>query len=637
MADLRRRPVVAWDGEGANLPSGEHAYVLLGSSLGGRVSDPAGLSTEACFRFLLAESARAPADALHVIYGMGYDVNMMLRDLPRWALQTLWESPNGFVRWGSWGIAYRPNRMLSITSFDGPGRDARKLGRFTLVDAIGFHQAPFVAVAREWLPAGDERVPLIEEGKAARGSFDAEPGAFVERYMSAELSALVDVETRFMGLLERLGLELRRHDGAGSLAAALLDAHGVREVLPDAEAPLALREAASGAYFGGRIELVRFGRGTNLHAHDIRSAYPSSMVRMPDARAGRWRYAERPRAPRPFALYRVRWSFQPAPFHPFPFRELTGAVKFPPEGEAWLWGTEVLAALEFARPGDLVELVEGWELREAAGEPRPFAWIGERYAQRAALKAAGDPAQLPLKLALNSLYGKLAQRLGYRRGSGRLPPYHSLIYAGFVTADTRARLYRAAMQAGPDAVVFFATDGLVTTAPAPVTVGTALGEWEVGELDELVAVQSGVYFYRDGDAWSHKYRGWGKGVLDPAGIVAAWEAGALELEVPVTRFVGMGRALAGVGGWGAWRSWHEERKRLALHPCAPSGKRRHAERRPYGSRRARGPHPARGLVGTLPRAAFGRVSEPSRSPWDDEYRAQLLADRAEGEAAEADG
>lgn len=637
MPDLRRRPVVAWDGEGANLPDGSHAYVLLGSSVGGRITDPEGISTEACFRFLLAESQRAPKDALHVIYGMGYDVNMMLRDLPRWALDTLWTSERGHVRWGPWGVFYRPNRMFSVTLYDGHDHKARKLQRFTLVDAIGFHQAPFVKVAREWLPAGDERVPLIEDGKAARGSFDADPTGYVERYMSAELSALVDVETRFMGLLDRLGLELTQHNGAGSLAASLLDAHGVKEALPDAELSAAMRSAASHAYFGGRIELVRFGRATGLYAHDLRSAYPSSMVGLPDARAGSWRYRVGPVSePQAFALYRVRWSLTPAPFHPFPFRELTGAVKFPPEGEAWVWGVELIEALQHASPGDRIDVLESWTLKEADREPRPFAWVADRYRQRADLKAAGDPAQLPLKLALNSLYGKLAQRLGYQRGSGRLPPYHSLVYAGYITADTRARLYNAAMRAGPESVVFFATDGLVTTAPAPVREGTELGAWEVGTVDELIAVQSGVYFYRDGTDWTHKYRGWGKGVLDPDGIVSSWERGHLELTVPVTRFVGMGRALAGIDAWDAWRTWRTEPRRLQLHPCAATGKRRAVSRVPYRTLRARGPHPARGLVPTVPRQAFGSVSEPSRSPWDDELRERIVRDAAHGEAWDAD-
>jgi hypothetical protein len=623
---MRDRPVVAWDGEGATLADGSHIYTYLANSLGGAISDPRGLPSARCLSFMLSEAERAPADALHVAYGMGYDVNMLLSDMPRHLVEILWRA--GFVRWGAWGIYYRPNRMLSVSRFDGDGRDARKVASVSLVDAVGFSQAPFVQAVRAWL-GDDPRVGLIETGKARRGDFDPEDtDGFVSRYTAAELSALVDIERRMMGHLKRLDIPLKRHDGAGSLAAALLERHGVKETIPDAHVPDGLVRAAAYAYFGGRIELVRFGRAEGLHAYDIRSAYPAGMALLPDFRAGRWAYRtvwrKPPRRVPTFSVSRVRWSAAPAPFHPFPFREPTGAVRFPPAGEGWYWGPEVNAALR--APGTRVEVLEQWSHLADSGAPLPFAWVADRYAQRAELKESGDHAQLVLKLGLNSLYGKLAQRLGYRPGSDRLPPFHSLIYAGFVTAYTRARMLEAALQA-PDSVVFFATDGLVTTAPLALEEGAALGDWETDRYAELVAVQSGVYFLRpEGADWRHKYRGWGKGVLEPSAILRAWEGGGDSLPVPVTRFVGMGRALA--TDWTLWRRWHTEERTLLLHPCGPGSKRRPVSRPLYRTLRAKGPHPARELVRTWPVEAGAPFSSPARSPWDAGLWAGLDADDA---------
>lgn len=633
--DLRYRPIVAIDGEGSDLDDGRQVYSYLASSSGRSVRAAKGLSTRACLEFLLAEAAAAGDDALFVVYGMGYDVNMMLADLPRHLIHILWTSPRGYVRWEEFGVHYRANRMFSVSRWaEGKRGRERKVAKVTLWDAIGYSQAPFVEAVRSWL-GDDPRAALIAEGKARRGSFDgADPDGFVERYTAAELSALVDIERRMMGHLVRLDIPMKRHDGAGALAAALHDKHGtaarpkagVPGVLPDASAPRDLRMAAAYGYYGGRIELVRYGRAEGVHAYDVRSAYPAAMASLADWSQGRWAYRARwkrqPKRVPDASLCHVRWVTDArAPWGPFPFREAWGAVKFPPEGEGWYWGPEVNAALDRADTG--LTIMGMWE-HLPDEDTLAFGWVAEMYQQRAQLKAAGDHAEKVLKLGLNSLYGKLAQRLGYQESSGRMPPYHSMLYAGYITSWTRAKLARLAA-AAPESVVFFATDGVLATEPLPAEIGTELGAWDHERHDEVLTVQSGVYFLRQADAWAHRYRGWGAGVLTPEAIISAWEQGETYLDVPVTRFVGMGRALA--QDWSLWRTWHQETKALALHPCAGNGK-----RRPHGGGYGKaGPrtrrHPARGLMPTLPRYAFGETSERSRSPWDGVLFGGLEGDR----------
>jgi hypothetical protein len=80
----------------------------------------------------------------------------------------------------------------------------------------------------------------------------------------------------------------------------------------------------------------------------------------------------------------------------------------------------------------------------------------------------------PLKLCLNSLYGKMAQRSG--RG-----PYHDAVAAGLVTAMARARLVEAVGH-NPEAVVMIATDAVYSTEPLPLDIGDGLGQWEDGRL-----------------------------------------------------------------------------------------------------------------------------------------------------------
>lgn len=639
--DLRERPIVAIDGEGSEL-EGRQVYSYLASSSGRSIRDPGGLSTRACLDFLLREREREP-EGLFVVYGGGYDVNMMLADVPRHLIHVLWSSERSYVVWEEFGLHYRPNRMFTVSRFGVVKGRRRKVASVTVWDALGYSQAPFVEAVRSWL-GDDPRVGLIQEGKARRGAFDgADESGFVERYTGAELSALVDIERRMMGHLLRLDIPMKRHDGAGALASALHEKHGTAPdrkagtpgVIPDARVPLDLRRAAAHAYFGGRIELVQYGRAERLFAYDVRSAYPAAMASLADWSQGRWawrgRWKRQPSSVPEHSLCLVRWSTdERSAWGPLPFRELWGGVKFPPDGEVWAWGPEVNAAL---RRGDTRLAVLGmWE--HLPDEPTsPFAWVADMYQQRARMKAAGDHAEKVLKLGLNSLYGKLAQRLGYQPGTGRMPKFHSMMYAGYITSWTRAKLAELA-SAAPESIVFFATDGVLSTEALPAEVGTELGRWEHEVHDEAVCVQSGVYFLRQGEDWLHRYRGWGSGVLEPEAIVAAWDRGDQSITVPVTRFVGMGRALA--SDWSLWRTWHTEDRTLALHPCAGNGKRRWGPRGAHGARgRRKAGHPSVGLVRTRPRFAYGEASAISRSPWDADLFGGMEADRrADAEIAD---
>lgn len=638
--DIRDREIIAWDGEGATAPDGRHIYTYLANSLGESIRAPGGLSTRQCFDFLLL-TARDHPDALHVVYGMGYDANMILADVPAWAIKAIWTT--GYVRWLEWGIYYRPNRQLTITRFASrkPGEGA-KLGSASLVDAIGFSQSSFVLAVASWL-GDDPRVPLIVEGKGKRGEFDpTDPDGFVEAYTAAELSALVDIERRMMQHLKRLEIGIERHDGAGSIAAALLKRHGAQHRIPDERLPRALQQAAAYAYFGGRIEMPRFGRAANVHTYDVRSAYPAAMVELPDYTQGSWRLEARERElldveqVQPHGLYRVRWTAPSdrLPFYPLPFREVTGGVKYPPDGEVWAWGPEVAVAAQRARLGELhVTILESWEFdADVDAEPEPWGWVRELYAQRRELAAAGDHAQIVLKLGLNSLYGKLAQRLGYNERTNRRPPYHSLLYAGWVTSRTRARLLELAYQA-PDEVIYLATDGIGLASPVAAVEGSRLGEWEYQPLDELLAVQSGVYFARKPGSgeWQHRYRGWGAGVLSPELILDGWARGRESLPLQVRRFIGMGKALQ--TDWDHWRQWIVEERNLKLHPGSFGGKRRLA--RGYWLSADTRHHPTTGLLRTYANPALGDVSQPSRSPWDAELWGDLVeAARVAGEVEE---
>jgi hypothetical protein len=90
----------------------------------------------------------------------------------------------------------------------------------------------------------------------------------------------------------------------------------------------------------------------------------------------------------------------------------------------------------------------------------------------------------------------MAQRVGGSDKYGGRPPWHQLEWAGMITSATRAQIWEAVSQA-PESIIAVETDGIFSTAPLNLDVGTALGQWELKEYDWITYVQSGIYFTSD--------------------------------------------------------------------------------------------------------------------------------------------
>jgi hypothetical protein len=306
---------IGWDGEGATI-QGRHEYVLLANSLGDSIQNPKGLSTDACLRFLLETSAAHP-HAIHVGFGFGYDVNMMLKAATYRQLQSVWANQERYgTKIRGYRVRYVPRKTFGVTRFRDPpfilktGKYVPHCDRIQIWDVFGFFQASFVTAVTDWLGADYPELPLIQAGKARRGSFRPEElASVILPYTQAELRALVRLMQALHAALADAGIPLSRWDGAGAVAAALLRRENIK-AFRSSDLPAPLSDAVQRAYFGGRIELFQYGRydGPVYHA-DLRSAYPSAMGDLPDLSHGDWRLTTG--GPRqPFSVSRVRWDFR---------------------------------------------------------------------------------------------------------------------------------------------------------------------------------------------------------------------------------------------------------------------------------------------------------------------------------------
>jgi len=556
---------VAWDGEGVTREEGEKQdYVLFANSRGESLSagEAQYLSTARLFDFILR---RVRKNTINVIYGASYDWNMWLRDVPRETLETLYET--GEATYGAYWIKWRPGKTFHIGK-----RGTKDTALF--YDVVSFFQRAFIAACDEYLGDKFAHRDLIVKNKRLRGSFTEEDLAEIAMYCDAELENLVSLMNELRERLYRAGLKVSRWDGPGAIAVALFQQHGIKEHLRRTE--YAESDAVRAAYFGGRFEVIKTGYVENaVYEYDVNSAYPWALQDVPSMARGHWE--THPHYVDPgtdFALYHVTFAGTEEHFdkpYPLPFRREDGNVCFPQYVTGWYWGPEIATALKYVELyGGTIDVLET-RVFVPASDVKPFAFIGPLYQKRRALKAAGDGAHVGIKLGLNSMYGKLAQQVGWSETPDglRLPPYHQLEWAGYVTSRCRAAVFGAVL---PDLsqVIAFETDAMFTTEKLEVEEGAQLGQWEYTEFSDMLYLQSGTYFAHEGGKAVDKTRGVDRGELTFDDAYSALKDGRSTVPAKLTRFNALGIALA--QRFEKWLVWETMTKEVKVNP---SGKRMH--------------------------------------------------------------
>lgn len=533
---------IAWDGEGIT-PEGKYRqnFVLFGNSKGFRVLSQR-LTTDECLA-LIIDTERAYPTAIHVGFAFGYDTEMILADLSIRHLHVL--KRRGHVRWKGYRIEYRKGKWFQVTL---KNKDESVTAR--IWDVWSFFGTSFVAAVEEYLGNVPE-LERIKAGKSARHEFTyADLDEHIIPYWESELVLTVKVMDSLRERLYGADLRIRQWHGPGAIATYAMRRNNVQAA--KAITPDEVNLASQFGYAGGRFELFKVGlhRGP-VYAYDIRSAYPAAIADLPNLASGEWRHVSAPAEVERYGVYRIRFrhpelfSSRPMPYF---YRDERHAIHYPNVVEGWYWSPEARIAKHF--PG-AAEILEGWVFDHDPAD-KPLSWIREVYATRAEWKRAGNPSQIALKLLMNSMYGKFAQRVGWERFNGP-PKWHQLEWAGFITSKTRAILYRAMAESfANDGLLGVETDGIFSTVPLALDVGESLGQWECTVFDSMLYLQSGFYFKRESDRWSAKYRGFDRGsitVEDAISTLAKWrpwqegQNRAGTLLGTTTRFTGMGTYL----------------------------------------------------------------------------------------------
>jgi hypothetical protein len=491
------------DGEGMGRE--DHRYVMLArAGIGGthpaEIHAPKGarLTTRRCLNFILD----CPRGAKIFAFAFTYDLTHILRDLPDDILFKLlrpelrpdlrpnipaWQRFPRPVRWKG----YRLN-MVSRKFVVQKGRKRR-----VIWDVFAFFQSKFTTALGDWKVGTQEEIEIMARMKNQRADFDQLAVRDVKTYCLDECAKMAELAKKLITAHNDAGLMLRAYYGAGSSASAALKMWKIDKTTR--RGPSAMDVPVASAFFGGRFENSVIGVVEGpIYSYDISSAYPYQTAFLPCLECGKWKYQTSEASARSATSALIRYSLPRSPLRswgPLPFRLDDGCIAYPSaSGGGWVWRDEFFAARKLF---PMLRFHDAWVYNTRCTH-RPFADVPRLYRER--LKLGKEGPGLVMKLACNSIYGKLAQSIGEN------PPFQSWIWAGMVTSGTRAQILNLmSLHKSPDSVLMIATDGIysreLVKTPKPRDTGTMtehkkpLGGWEQKTIDGGVfAARPGIYF-----------------------------------------------------------------------------------------------------------------------------------------------
>ena len=475
---------VAYDGEGWGT-----TYTLLANSYGNSIYDPNGLSTEDCLEFL----ADRHSHTIRVFFSFSYDVNHIIKDFSDDEIRLLLRGRTVKYKGerAEYRVSYIQGKIFTVNNI-------------RYYDVFSFFATNFINVVKLMLGPESVTESLIE-GKSGRGDFENWDPEKIIRYNAEELDLLVQIMNKLRNAFNQIGVRLTQWYGPGAVAKYWMKKYGIT---PNETHTPASLTGINSAYYGGRFEQPVLGRISPVYEYDLHSAYPSIMYEMPYFTKWKRRYKGE-FEDNPYSVWHISFDLREDQqndiedgkshnFMPLPVRDNEGRICFPVVGKGWYWYSEIKVMLDYF-PRAKVIYHEGY-VAETRGQP--FSWIKDLYDYRQRLKSDGNLSQYAIKVGLNSLYGKTAQRVGQN-------PFFSISWAGYITSSTRAKLARAGYEGGSNHVLGFATDAVFTDIPfKSLPLSDNLGDWEEQEFKEATFFQSGIYrvIQQDG-AIVDRYRG----------------------------------------------------------------------------------------------------------------------------------
>lgn len=560
------RPAVFNDGERANSPLGTPSQYHADD-----IAANHGLPTEQMLDWLIS-LPKGKADLFIAFSFTSYDGTKIFTDLPYSKLVEF--SKTNATEWRGFTITQIPHKFIRIE------KDDRSI---KIWDVFAYWQMKFTSAlaGSSNLFNAEQQIVIdfIGRMKAERSNFDRMSEDEIKEYCYNECEYLSIMYRDLLIQLQELnadgdgtGLKPLRHSGPGAVAETFYALIKLKEYMPARNTTYTAgmpTDVAIMSMYGGRFETAILGEMGDGHEYDVQSAYPSIAVNLPCLAHGQFKRVRR-FIPGKLGFYRAG-SRTSGPWAPFPFRTnketahllnnaSKGSIAFVHGGRRWVTAFEVEKAIKYFGKA-AIPIFDGW-IWESNCNHKPFAELQRLYDVR----KIGDPgcfacresknlfcnnhpkpdASLSkiIKLIINSVYGKLAQSIGWRfdtksqfgidsAQSYKPPVYQCYVWAAWMTGGTRAMVFEAAMIGGRnrdclacvhpckrhdeyrdncDACLFracadhtsirsIATDGVLSVetiddSAMPVTTWQ-LGTWEHTPKQDCWIGMPGIYSFRD--------------------------------------------------------------------------------------------------------------------------------------------
>lgn len=228
----------------------------------------------------------------------------------------------------------------------------------------------------------------------------------VECYLRRDVEIVQRYMTLFQNEINALGGEVQF-----TLASTAMDLFRRQFLQDEYKTPFKVRnDYARQAYYGGRVEPFKTGLHHNVNIYDINSLYPFVMVQYPMPNPNYligpvdqpgtsviWKYD---------GVAHVKIHIPDMHIPPLPFRH-NGKLYFPVgDITGYYTHAEIRYAIDMG-----ASLITVYSSLYATQNCYPFSdYVKTLYAQRQHYKQVNDARELPVKIMLNSLYGKFGQR-----------------------------------------------------------------------------------------------------------------------------------------------------------------------------------------------------------------------------------
>lgn len=445
-------------------------------------------------------------NAWNYFYHIGYDGNVILKLLGSSKLSEYLKTRKLSFEFEGYHIHYIPNKCLRITKGHHSSSFydiAQFYGKGKLVDT---YQKNIGRLDEQYLRLKGQREEFSPR-------FYRRHTSEVRNYCIKDCKLTKDLGVHWANIFfDTFGFYPQRWISPGYLAEKVLINKGIN--FPTfASISYDKQNFAFQSYFGARFEMLKRGFLGRAFQYDINSAYPYALTTIPDLTQGRWIDSEEIHPDAKLGFFHIVANVPSSVrVAPFPFRTRWGMIFYPfGKFETYVTLPELLAVRSLNIHTKIgFRILEGYQFIPSNNADSKYIFkdfILDQYRKRQHLREQKSPLERTIKLILNSMYGKMAQKTKVGRYTHIMGNLFCPVIAAHVTGYTRAQLLSLIHTYGLEQdLVAYATDSITTKKTLPSVITNDLGGLKLADqASDMFSIQNG--FRRSNGKW--KLRGIG--------------------------------------------------------------------------------------------------------------------------------